>query len=368
MSQEQNKSVFSEIFLDKEARLSKKSWHYKLMKFTFGEKMIPMYNFCPYFWMCILAIIISPFVIPIKGFFVFCGYILGGIGFFLDEIVIEPTNKKLKENKSRSLENCKENIFYGYLYYHMELYKDAEMDEKYLLTEGEKSYNTSVDYYEYQKIYLNWREITPDWREKIEKWKKEREESFEERRLYYNNLAEKMKVITKEREAKAELDRKEKIKRDARIKNNLVKFGKYLSFLLIFPVAFVAYWVYKLAIISYTWLIGLFAKFTMAGFIIFLKAFVFVVVLIAVIVLIVLFVRWIFSKFNSCAMRSFKQKMSSIGVVLVPFNHLGKAMGSLVMGMYNGIKIFIIFFKGWKSDNCPEIIWEEEDNIDLNKK
>jgi len=49
-------------------KLSSKSWHYKLIMFMFS-KIVPdpssMRNLCPYFWMLIAALLISPFVFPV---------------------------------------------------------------------------------------------------------------------------------------------------------------------------------------------------------------------------------------------------------------------------------------------------------------
>lgn len=50
--------------------ISTKSWHYIWMKFVLGTKLSPtaktMHNLCPYFWLLIFSIIISPVVLPIK--------------------------------------------------------------------------------------------------------------------------------------------------------------------------------------------------------------------------------------------------------------------------------------------------------------
>lgn len=49
-----------------EIRLSRDSWHFKLQTLTFGRE--PHFaNFCPYFWLTILALLISPIALPFVG-------------------------------------------------------------------------------------------------------------------------------------------------------------------------------------------------------------------------------------------------------------------------------------------------------------
>lgn len=52
------------MFFD-EIQLSRNSWHYKLQRWTWGE--IHFQNFCPYFWLTIFSIIISPFTLIKKS-------------------------------------------------------------------------------------------------------------------------------------------------------------------------------------------------------------------------------------------------------------------------------------------------------------
>ena len=47
------------MFFD-EVKLSKKSWHYVLMKFTWGKNTPQLWSFCPYFWLSIFNVIILP--------------------------------------------------------------------------------------------------------------------------------------------------------------------------------------------------------------------------------------------------------------------------------------------------------------------
>src|ERR1035438_2391936 len=47
------------MFFD-EITLSKKSWHYQLQKATFRSSTPDFQSFCPYFWITIFCLIISP--------------------------------------------------------------------------------------------------------------------------------------------------------------------------------------------------------------------------------------------------------------------------------------------------------------------
>lgn len=48
--------------------ISPNSWHYKIQEKVFGT--VPYrYHFCPYFWLAMFAVMVFPFVIPIRGIF-----------------------------------------------------------------------------------------------------------------------------------------------------------------------------------------------------------------------------------------------------------------------------------------------------------
>lgn len=51
-------------------KMSTKSWHYKLVKLVLGSAAptpYNMHNLCPYFWLMIFSLLVSPIVLPIKG-------------------------------------------------------------------------------------------------------------------------------------------------------------------------------------------------------------------------------------------------------------------------------------------------------------
>jgi len=69
--------------------LNKKSWHYKLQKFILRNAMPQMFNFCPYFWLTIFCIIVSPIMLPIR----FLEWMLD----CLDTYILEPRFEKWVE-------------------------------------------------------------------------------------------------------------------------------------------------------------------------------------------------------------------------------------------------------------------------------
>ena len=64
-------------------KLSTRSWHYKLIRFILGSAAPTpqnMHNLCPYFWLLVFSILVSPVVAPIK-------LIIKGIFWFLEGLV-----------------------------------------------------------------------------------------------------------------------------------------------------------------------------------------------------------------------------------------------------------------------------------------
>ena len=59
----------------------------------------------------------------------------------------------------------------------------------------------------------------------------------------------------------------------------------------------------------------------------------------------------------------FKKILSYITYPVIKFNNLIK---NIFSGIVDTFKIFFIMGKNWKSDNCPEIIWEEDEKNNKN--
>jgi hypothetical protein len=83
------------MFFD-EIKLSRKSWHYKLMKFTWGRNTPNLWSFCPYFWLTIFNFLILPFTL--------CVRVVQGFFNFLDrKLFVEPYERFLQENSENPL-------------------------------------------------------------------------------------------------------------------------------------------------------------------------------------------------------------------------------------------------------------------------
>jgi len=73
-------------------KLSKRSWHYRLLKFVWGEDVREFNNLCPYYWLMVFNMFVVIFVAPIKGF-------VWIIDKFVDAILI-PNAKSWAKNMS----------------------------------------------------------------------------------------------------------------------------------------------------------------------------------------------------------------------------------------------------------------------------
>jgi len=75
-------------------KMSTKSWHYKLMKLVLGS-MSPtpqnMHNLCPYWWLLVFSVLVSPIVLPIKAIIWLISSISNKVGNFVMNQMILPT-------------------------------------------------------------------------------------------------------------------------------------------------------------------------------------------------------------------------------------------------------------------------------------
>ncbi len=74
-------------------KLSTKKWHYKLVKFILG-RMAPtpqnMHNLCPYFWLLVFSILVTPVYGPLKLLVMGFGKGLDGLANLMDKYLIIP--------------------------------------------------------------------------------------------------------------------------------------------------------------------------------------------------------------------------------------------------------------------------------------
>lgn len=102
-------------------RVSLKSWHYRLVKFVLGSNAPTpknMQNGCPYFWLLMFSIIVSPFVGFYKLISKVLGYLLTHFDKFLEK-TIDKWIENLPPYKAYDICYNRSNklSFYGKLYY-----------------------------------------------------------------------------------------------------------------------------------------------------------------------------------------------------------------------------------------------------------
>ncbi len=70
-------------------KLSTRSWHYKLVKFILGSAAptpTNMHNLCPYFWLLVFSILITPIWGPLKLIARGFANIIATVGEFVDRL------------------------------------------------------------------------------------------------------------------------------------------------------------------------------------------------------------------------------------------------------------------------------------------
>lgn len=83
-------------------KLNSKAWHYRLIRFMF-RRIVPepkqMQNLCPYFWLLISALILSPFVFPIWGFYRIIKWVVDGYIKWVEKSTEKLLNKWVSQLK-----------------------------------------------------------------------------------------------------------------------------------------------------------------------------------------------------------------------------------------------------------------------------
>jgi hypothetical protein len=362
LNKKEEKNIFAEIFLDKEAKLSKKSWHYQLLKFILGESMIPKYNFCPYFWLTIFSMFVFPILAPFRLVYLCFKWLYFRLGADFEKYIIEPLNQRYAERA----EKCPDNIYIGYLkcldIIWNTIYKDRlNVDERDRLTEDEYSY-----YYgrfdKFENIFLKWREATPDWEEKIKLYKEQREKDLEKRYTYYKDLAEKIKqqkVLDEKRLSDLH-------QRQAKIKNIMIKSAKYLVVLLLIPIGYILYYS---GVFVYWFIYWIGTVLISVNWYKLLYDILVISYSIAIIVISLLIIKAIqyYLDYTPTKCDNYKEPkyitiiQTICNGIAWPFIKICNIFSIVFKCFIEGFRFFFIFFKNWKSDNCPEIVWIDEE-------
>ena len=211
-------------------KLNTKSWHYRFMKFVLGS-IAPtpqnMHNLCPYFWLLIFSILVSPIVLPIKVFFNFFMWIIRGWENFLNKFMISPAAKTWEEKLT-------ELDVYQIFYANKQIKKFYRIlhgdDDNYINRDDfvynwfKKTYNKEV----FQKAKSgdkNWKTYTKDFQDWLEKCRNIELEILKERK---KKQAEKKEIYEqKMSKVRDNLDNWfNKVRSNMRSWNNIIKWTK----------------------------------------------------------------------------------------------------------------------------------------------
>jgi len=84
-------------------KLSTRSWHYKLIRFILGSAAPTpqnMHNLCPYFWLLVFSMLVTPVVVPLKLVWKVFVWLLEGFANFVERVLVIPACESYEENLS----------------------------------------------------------------------------------------------------------------------------------------------------------------------------------------------------------------------------------------------------------------------------
>lgn len=361
------------MFFD-EVKLSKKSWHYKLMKFTWGQSTPNLWSFCPYFWLTIFNFIILPITLVVRGFQEFVK--------FLDrKLFIEPYERFLKAMAEDELfigavldhDVSSKKIPQKSMFKKRSIWDFASDLEKYLV----KKWGTE---WEYDEKYRKKRaEIYQKYWQHRDELRKRRDEA---EALKYRERESKRRELLKKREANQKKLEKylspffflgEKIstsffKISTFFKNpdvyKIVKITKQtVSFIivsaLILTAGYFLFWgvsyLYNFFKVDMNWS----WKFFLTGqkYIFYGMSFIWAGAIIGY--LLVKSLKKPFEKFTEWV----RETDFDIPVSLEPFIKLMKFIfvAPFMFLLIKPFSFFMMYFKAVKNDHCPAIIWEDDE-------
>lgn len=375
---EEQKSMFAQIFLDKEAKLSKKQWHYKLLKYTLGENMIPTQNFCPYFWLTLFCMAAVSFVFIAKTILSILDYCLRKIvSFFsgLNKLMIKYVAEPLEKINIDAFAKKYDKLYMGYLYYyymHNDIYdkksKTAKIISKDDLEHNRKYLST------YEEKFAKWKELNPNWEITIKEYEEKLALELKKRNEYYASIREKQRLAEIKRNERKALQ----AKRDIKIKNAMMTFGKWFGIIILVPTAFTILFYFCKYVYIFIRFISLklisIPSNEWIGLSKFLGYFVLIVIgIIIAIIILKSIITFIASKISKIEFEieikhdsKFIKCLRFILTILYyvfcyPFIKAFHFIKMIFGGLFDGLRFFMIFFVNWKSNNCPGIIWEEDE-------
>lgn len=225
---EENVASNLEINKHFNVKLKKDGWHRKIQEWTFKNPPV-FHNYCPYFWLTIFCLLVSPFV-----------------GFYkILETFFNYTRKKIKKT-SEWIEKKIHTPFFEYLCKNMNdesiyiSWQCSNYDwEVYRRNGGKLKY---PKFFKLQRKLDTWKKLTPDWKTKlskilenqekkkelIKKSDKETEENKIEKNLVNTNFEEKALTLEEVELIKKTKEEKEKKKKEE-VKARMEKFIKIIN-------------------------------------------------------------------------------------------------------------------------------------------
>lgn len=325
-------------------KLSRNSWHYRLQSFLFGE---PPYldNFCPYFWLSIFCLMISPFVglfIGCRKIYFFCVSILEkllspvyNVADFIQENICEP----FLASRYRGLSDAK--IYY--LFDKAYMYKNS-------LTSGYgdlKVGNKCAKEFEIWKKAMGetWEEYLAGVKKRVQKRK---DEEWKRQDEYEEKLRKRKEVKLK----KEQLRKKMFSKIAQYTKWVAIPIGLILAIVVVGGILFFLGWgcsfIVKSLISFWTWKVtGVMFGITLG-------------------LLTLIGIAFILAKLG-------KKLKACLSFLFIPEpkplkpKRLKKAIDleDLIIAFLEKLilpfQIFIVYVKIFKQNNCPAILWEEEE-------
>jgi len=328
--------------------LSKDAWHYRLQNWTFGH--VPYTNnFCPFFWLTIFCLLVSPFVGGWRATKFVVLSLLGAAGMLLeltfgkladwiDKYLCQPWYERqvttdVREMGDEGALHLIESIFNwpfkddGSWRIDEEDFSNPDAWSNSFYKTARKHRNRRLDQWN------RWRAKHEDWKERLEAVRKRREERRAE-----------LKALE---EARKEANRQAEIRRK-KLFALLIKLTKYVAVAVVTAIGCGI--LYLLAMLTYTiyanWggIIGwCWSALTSIGsFLVWLAPYVgYVVAGVAALIGLVYLVMTIKDKCN----------------ISMPF---AKQLGKFADGVVSVVEFFITFAKAFKEDNCPAIEWKDD--------
>ncbi len=297
---------------DLEVHLSRSSWHYKLQGWVFGSNQPNFYSLCPYFWLTIFCIIISPIVLLVKGFIYGIFPFFKWIGDQWDKHI-----EKLVEKDRIEMEKLIQSMT-------PEELSKFILDKK-LKNRMNKLFYISTGRYDYYSLIRLWKNLTGN------------EDSFSE-------IEEKMIKVVRKTEDK-EIEKKEAIKKKLNI-NGIIKWTKRLVAVAV--TALISYGLFTIVMyfINHTFHIN---WKVIGGFI----GGVLLVLVCFIIALITL------SKIADNIANAIKYG-DTIAWYAYPFYWLAVAISWPFIMLWKIVVFIFKYFMSTKDDYCPGIIWDDE--------